>query len=230
KPYRQDKQFCYRKEKTVFKPPMDVKPFCLSETKKKKRCPEETIPVISELKMAETSPTVIIQEMKTEPSLLLNQDTHGNLKTVISDYCTDVFSSLEGKQMATEVHEDLKEKRGDNTYEGKEVPVCVPWLIDQGETNLLGNYGSFFHSNNSNSVENAQTCDNLTCLEPVQPSSHSSLSQVVERNSPEKEPEDTTQREHQNILQSETTHKSISYDLQEHCKEFDMVAYVPEMF
>src|SRR5690606_38880136 len=227
---REDKQVCYRKEKTVLKPSMGVQPFCLSETKKKKRFPEEAITVISELKMAETAPAVTIQEMKTEPSFLLNQDTQSNLKTATSDYCTDVFSSLEGKQMAIEVHEDLKEKRGDNTYEGKEAPICVPWLIDQGKTNLMGNYESFFHSNNSDSVENTQTCDKLTFLEPVQPSSHSSLSQVVERASPEKEPEDTTQREQQNTLQSETTHQSISNDLQEHCKEFNMVAYVPEMF
>src|SRR5690606_9675914 len=217
KPYREDKQVCYRKEKTVLKSSMGVQPFFLSETKKKKRFPEEAITVISDLKMAETAPAVTIQEMKTEPSFLLNQDTQSNLKTAISDYCTDVFSSLEGKQMAIEVHEDLKEKRGANTYEGKEAPICVPWLIDQGETNLMGNYESFFHSNNSDSVENTQTCDKLTFLEPVQPSSHSSLSQVVERVSPEKEPEDTTQREQQNILQSETTHQSISNDLQEHC-------------
>src|SRR5690606_40516853 len=54
KPYREDKQVCYRKEKTVLKPSMGVQPFCLSETKKKKRCPEEAIAVISELKMAKT--------------------------------------------------------------------------------------------------------------------------------------------------------------------------------
>src|SRR5690606_12232828 len=190
----------------------------------------ETNTALAAVRMRAPPRAVPIPEMKTEPSLLLNQDTRGSLKTATSDYCTDVFSSLEGEQMAIEVHEDLMERRGDNTDEGKEVSVCVPRLIDQGETNLLGNYESFFHSNNSDSVENAQTCDKLTCLEPVQPSTHSSLSQVVEKDSPGKEPEDATQREQQNILQSETIHESLPSDLQEHCKEFNMVAFVPEMF
>src|SRR5690606_33925900 len=122
------------------------------------------ITVISELKVAET-----------EPSVFLSQDTQGNIKTVISDYCTDVFSSLEEEQMATKVPEEPKEERGNNTYEEEQVPDCVPGLIDQGEANLLGNYGSFFHSKNSDFVEKAQACDKLTCLETVQPSSHSSL-------------------------------------------------------
>ncbi|KAL0733921.1 hypothetical protein Bca4012_010131 [Brassica carinata] len=75
--------------------------------------------------------------------------------------------------------------------------------------------------------------DELTCLEPVQPSSLVSVSQVTEEVSAEQEPEQSTQREdleQQNSLQSETIPETLSYDLQEHCKEFNMVVSVPEMF
>ncbi|KAG5374066.1 hypothetical protein IGI04_042629, partial [Brassica rapa subsp. trilocularis] len=72
--------------------------------------------------------------------------------------------------------------------------------------------------------------DELTCLEPVQPSRIVSVSQVAKEDSAEKEPESTTQEEQQKNLQTESAHESLSYDLQEHCKEFNMVASVPRMF
>ncbi|KAG5374078.1 hypothetical protein IGI04_042641 [Brassica rapa subsp. trilocularis] len=71
--------------------------------------------------------------------------------------------------------------------------------------------------------------DELTCLEPVQPSRIVSVSQVAKEDSAEKEPESTTQEEQQKNLQTESAHESLSYDLQEHCKEFNMVAYVPRI-
>lgn len=75
--------------------------------------------------------------------------------------------------------------------------------------------------------------DELTCLEPVQPSRIVSVSQVAKEDSAEKEPEQATQGEELeqlNILQSETSPESLSYDLQEHCKKINMVVSVPEMF
>ncbi|XP_013610678.1 PREDICTED: uncharacterized protein LOC106317399 [Brassica oleracea var. oleracea] len=72
--------------------------------------------------------------------------------------------------------------------------------------------------------------DELTCLEPVQPSRIDSVSQVAKEDSAEKEPESTTQEEQQKNLQTESAHESLSYDLQEHCNEFNMVAFVPGMF
>ncbi|XP_048603794.1 uncharacterized protein LOC125581807 isoform X2 [Brassica napus] len=75
--------------------------------------------------------------------------------------------------------------------------------------------------------------DELTCLEPVQPSSIVSVSQVAKEDSAEREPEQSTQGEkleQPNSLQSNTTSESLSYDLQKHCKEFNMVTSVPEMF
>ncbi|CAF2365261.1 unnamed protein product [Brassica napus] len=74
------------------------------------------------------------------------------------------------------------------------------------------------------------SCDELTCLKPVQPSRIVSVSQVAKEDSAEKEPESTTQEEQQKNLQTESAHESLSYDLQEHCKEFNMVASVPRMF
>ncbi|KAG5374312.1 hypothetical protein IGI04_042378, partial [Brassica rapa subsp. trilocularis] len=77
------------------------------------------------------------------------------------------------------------------------------------------------------------SCDELTCLKPVQPSSLVSVSQVAKEDSAEKEPEQSTQGEEleqQKNLQSETIHEPLSYDLQKHCKEFDMVTSVPELF
>ncbi|CAN6998798.1 unnamed protein product, partial [Brassica rapa subsp. trilocularis] len=59
--------------------------------------------------------------------------------------------------------------------------------------------------------------DELTCLEPVQPSRIVSVSQVAKEDSAEKEPESTTQEEQQKNLQTESAHESLSYDLQEHC-------------
>ncbi|XP_033139220.1 uncharacterized protein LOC117130548 [Brassica rapa] len=70
----------------------------------------------------------------------------------------------------------------------------------------------------------------LTCLGPVQPSRIVSVSQVAKEDSAEKEPESTTQEEQQKNLQTKSAHESLSYDLQEHCKEFNMVASVPRMF
>ncbi|KAL0645133.1 hypothetical protein Bca4012_043424 [Brassica carinata] len=72
--------------------------------------------------------------------------------------------------------------------------------------------------------------DELTCLEPVQPSRIVSVSQVAKEDSAEKEPESTTQEEQQKNLQTESAHESLSYDLHEHCNEFNMVASVPGMF
>ncbi|KAG5385202.1 hypothetical protein IGI04_036672 [Brassica rapa subsp. trilocularis] len=74
------------------------------------------------------------------------------------------------------------------------------------------------------------SCDELTCLKPVQPSRIVSVSQVAKEDSAEKEPESTTQEEQQKNLQTESAHESLSYDLQEHCKEVNMVASVPRMF
>ncbi|WZY94174.1 hypothetical protein YC2023_066503 [Brassica napus] len=77
------------------------------------------------------------------------------------------------------------------------------------------------------------SCDELTCLKPVQPSSLVSVSQVAKEDSAEKEPEQSTQGEEleqQKNLQSETIHEPLSYDLQKHCKEFNMVTSVPELF
>ncbi|CAN7110996.1 unnamed protein product [Brassica rapa subsp. narinosa] len=77
------------------------------------------------------------------------------------------------------------------------------------------------------------SCDELTCLKPVQPSSLVSVSQVAKEDSAEKEPGQSTQGEEleqQKNLQSETIHASLSYDLQKHCKEFNMVTSVPELF
>ncbi|KAG5373864.1 hypothetical protein IGI04_042821, partial [Brassica rapa subsp. trilocularis] len=73
------------------------------------------------------------------------------------------------------------------------------------------------------------SCDELTCLKPVQPSRIVSVSQVAKEDSAEKEPESTTQEEQQKNLQTESAHESLSYDLQEHCKEFNMVASVPRI-
>ncbi|CAN6899434.1 unnamed protein product [Brassica oleracea] len=75
--------------------------------------------------------------------------------------------------------------------------------------------------------------DKLTFLEPVQPSSFISVSQVAKEDSAEREPEQSTQGEkleQTNSLQSNTTPESLSYDLQKHCKEFNMVTSVPEVF
>nr|VDD54714.1 unnamed protein product [Brassica oleracea] len=75
--------------------------------------------------------------------------------------------------------------------------------------------------------------DKLTFLEPVQPSSFISVSQVAKEDSAEREPEQSTQGEkleQPNSLQSNTTPESLSYDLQKHCKEFNMVTSVPEVF
>ncbi|KAF8086996.1 hypothetical protein N665_0604s0001 [Sinapis alba] len=71
--------------------------------------------------------------------------------------------------------------------------------------------------------------DELTCLEQVQPSSLVSVSHVAEENSQEKEPEYSTQGEElkqQNNLQQETILETLSYDLQENCKEFNMAVSV----
>ncbi|KAF2570486.1 hypothetical protein F2Q70_00002791 [Brassica cretica] len=77
------------------------------------------------------------------------------------------------------------------------------------------------------------SCDELTCLKPVQLSSLVSVSHVAKVDSAEKEPEQSTQGEEleqQKNLQSETIHESLSYDLQKHCKEFNMVTSMPELF
>ncbi|KAG5374338.1 hypothetical protein IGI04_042346, partial [Brassica rapa subsp. trilocularis] len=64
--------------------------------------------------------------------------------------------------------------------------------------------------------------DELTCLEPVQPSSIVSVSQVAKEDSAEREAEQSTQGEkleQPNSLQSNTTPESLSYDLQKHSEK-----------
>lgn len=143
-------------------------------SKKTSRTSKEDIKELSQLSMDVGKPLKptnttrpFIEAQNQEPFLFLSQET-----------------------------QELEDERGNNTYEEKEVSDSSHCLKDHEETNLLRNYECSHHSFHSDFLlENTQACDELTCLEPVQPSSVLSLTQLAEKDSSEKEPEQSTQGE-----------------------------------
>ncbi|KAF8046955.1 hypothetical protein N665_3303s0001 [Sinapis alba] len=120
-----------------------------------------------------------IQEHIKE-SIFLSQETL-KIENVTSDCANDSYSCHDREHMGVEEPKKLQEERGNHTEEEKEVSDCLPWLKDKGETKLLEKYESSFLCFEF-LPEVTPDCDELTCFEPVQPSSIDSVSQVLEEN------------------------------------------------
>ncbi|KAG2288471.1 uncharacterized protein LOC106402720 isoform X3 [Brassica napus] len=209
----------YHKE--VLQKQSETKPCCANSVQKQQvsmrsipasviGLPSKTTSWLSEEDIKKLSQVV----MDVEKQLKRTNTAHPSIETQHQEPVTTVseLKNVEPESAAPiqEVQTETSMEK-ENSETGQECSLFLP----QSE----------FNFNNS--------FDELTCLEPVQPSSIVSVSQVTKEDSAEREPEQSThgeKLEQPNSLQSNTTHESLSYDLQKHCKEFNMVTSVPEMF